>query len=42
VQRYAEISRLERVIGDEPRYRYDADVEAFFKHSPAVVRQVEG
>ena len=42
VERYAEIARLERVIGDEPRYRYDADVEAFFKHSPAVVRRVEG
>jgi UDP-glucose 4-epimerase len=42
VERYAEISRLDRVVGDAPRYRYDADVEAFFKHSPAVVRQAEG
>jgi UDP-glucose 4-epimerase len=39
VQRYAEMLRLRRAIGDEiPSYKYEADVEAFFKHSPAVVR----
>jgi UDP-glucose 4-epimerase len=42
VERYAEVARLERVIGDGPRYTYDADVEAFFKHSPAIVRTAEG
>lgn len=42
VERYAEITRLGRVIGDTHRYTYDADTEAFFKHSPAVVRRAEG
>jgi len=42
VERFAEANRLRRAIGDQmPRYRYEADVEAFFKHSPAVVRQVD-
>jgi UDP-glucose 4-epimerase len=42
VERYAEGLRLGRAIGNQiPRYQYNADVEAFFKHSPAIVRQVE-
>jgi UDP-glucose 4-epimerase len=42
VERFAEANRLRRAIGDQvPRYQYEADVEAFFKHSPAVVRPVE-
>jgi len=43
VERHAEMARLERALGGEsPAYRYDADVEAFFKHSPAVVRPSGG
>jgi UDP-glucose 4-epimerase len=39
VRRFAEAQRLRRVVGDtEPSYRYQSDVEAFFRHSPAVVR----
>lgn len=39
VERFAEMMRLQRAIGDDtPGYKYEADVEAFFKHSPAVVR----
>ncbi|MHB1987704.1 MAG: NAD-dependent epimerase/dehydratase family protein [Acidimicrobiales bacterium] len=39
VERFAQSNRLRRTIGDEmPRYRYEADIETFFKHSAAVVR----
>jgi UDP-glucose 4-epimerase len=39
VQNFAEASRLRRTVGDSrPSYRYERDVEAFFRHSPAVVR----
>ena len=39
VERFAQSNRLRRTVGDQlPRYRYEADIEAFFKHSPAVVR----
>lgn len=39
VQSFAEAARLRRTVGDtRPRYRYERDVEAFFRHSPAVVR----
>jgi UDP-glucose 4-epimerase len=39
VERFAEANRLRRAVGHQlPSYRYEADVEAFFKHSPAVVR----
>lgn len=37
VNRYAEITRLRRTVGPEPGYRYESDVETFFRHSPAVV-----
>ena len=31
--------RLRRTVGDsEPTYRYERDVEQFFRHSPAVLR----
>ncbi|MEA3020234.1 MAG: UDP-glucose 4-epimerase, partial [Actinomycetota bacterium] len=34
--------RLRRTIGETPaEYRYEPDVEQFFRHSPAVVRDVE-
>ena len=39
VEAFAHALRLERTVGDaEPAYRYERDVEAFFRHSPAVVR----
>jgi UDP-glucose 4-epimerase len=40
VRHFVESQRLRRVVGEtEPHYRYEADVEAFFRHSPAVVRE---
>lgn len=42
VEAFAEALRLRRTVGDhEPAYRYEADVEQFFRHSPAVVREHE-
>ena len=42
VQRFAEAIRLRHTVGDsQPTYRYERDVEAFFKHSPSVVRTPE-
>ena len=39
---FSEANRLRRAVGHQlPNYRYEADVEAFFKHSPAVVRSPE-
>jgi UDP-glucose 4-epimerase len=39
VQNFIENVRLRRVVRrPEPAYRYQGDVEAFFRHSPAVVR----
>jgi UDP-glucose 4-epimerase len=39
VQSFAEASRLRGAVGDSrPAYRYERDVEAFFRHSPAIVR----
>jgi UDP-glucose 4-epimerase len=39
VDAFARSLRLERAIGSsEPRYTYERDVETFFRHSPAVVR----
>ena len=39
VEKYAAAVRLRNTVGDhEPRYRYERDVENFFRHSPAVVR----
>jgi UDP-glucose 4-epimerase len=39
VRNFVEAQRLRRVVGEtEPSYRYQGDVEAFFRHSPAVVR----
>jgi UDP-glucose 4-epimerase len=43
VRAFAEALRLQRTVGDhEPTYRYEADVERFFRHSPAVVGHPEG
>ncbi|MCU4187062.1 NAD-dependent epimerase/dehydratase family protein [Acidiferrimicrobium sp. IK] len=38
LQEFVEGRRLKAVVGEiVPTYRYEADVEAFFRHSPAVV-----
>jgi UDP-glucose 4-epimerase len=38
VRRFAEDRRLRRSVGSRTAYRYDSDVETFFRHSPSVVR----
>ena len=39
VEAFIEALRLRDTVGDsEPTYRYERDVEQFFRHSPAVVR----
>jgi UDP-glucose 4-epimerase len=39
VRAFAETARLRATIGtDRPTYRYERDVEQFFRHSPAIVR----
>jgi len=39
VTAFAEANRLRATVGDtSPTYRYDEDVEKFFRHSPAVLR----
>jgi UDP-glucose 4-epimerase len=39
VEHFVESHRLRRVVGGtSPSYRYEGDVEAFFRHSPAIVR----
>ena len=36
---FIENLRLRRIVGyEEPTYRYQGDVEAFFRHSPAILR----
>lgn len=43
VEDFAQRLRLRSTIGEnDPEYRYEADVEQFFKHSPAVVREPAG
>ena len=42
VKAFVEALRLRRTVGDQqPAYRYERDVEQFFRHSPAVVRDVD-
>jgi UDP-glucose 4-epimerase len=41
VESFAQASRLNTTIGDEQAYKYERDVENFFRHSPAVVRNPE-
>ena len=42
VESFWQAVRLRRTVGThEPEYRYERDVEAFFRHSPAVVREGE-
>ncbi len=39
VQAFVEAMRLRTTLGREPEYIYQEDVEQFFRHSPAVVRE---
>ncbi|MER3453429.1 MAG: epimerase [Acidimicrobiia bacterium] len=40
VESFAKAQRLRRTVGEiRPEYRYERDVETFFRHSPAVVRE---
>jgi UDP-glucose 4-epimerase len=41
VKAFVEALRLRNVVGGEPNYTYQRDVEQFFRHSPAVVRDLE-
>jgi UDP-glucose 4-epimerase len=41
VESFARANNLRRATGDEPMYKYEQDVEQFFRHSPAVVRGVD-
>ena len=42
VRAFVEALRLKRTVGDTlPSYRYERDVEQFFRHSPAVVRDLQ-
>ena len=38
VRAFAEAARMRRTVGERTTYRYESDVEQFFRHSPAVVR----
>lgn len=39
VEQFIEAVRLRRTVGDSaPTYKYERDVEQFFRHSPAIVR----
>jgi UDP-glucose 4-epimerase len=42
VESFAQASRLRHTVGDSrPAYRYERDVEQFFRHSPAVLRSAD-
>jgi UDP-glucose 4-epimerase len=42
VESFSRASRLRHTVGDSrPGYRYERDVETFFRHSPAVIRTHE-
>jgi UDP-glucose 4-epimerase len=41
VKAFVEALRLRNIVGPEPGYTYQRDVEQFFRHSPAVVRDME-
>ncbi len=42
VKSFVEAIRLRQTVGEAEGYRYERDVENFFRHSPAVVRDGEG
>ena len=35
---FVEAVRIRKTVGEEPAYQYERDVEQFFRHSPAIVR----
>lgn len=39
VEDFAGALRLRSTVGEQPAYRYEQDVEQFFRHSPAVIRE---
>jgi UDP-glucose 4-epimerase len=39
IHAFAEAARLRGAVGERVSYRYERDVEQFFRHSPAVVRE---
>ncbi len=39
VRAFAEAARLRGTVGEPQAYRYERDVEQFFRHSPAIVRE---
>lgn len=40
VRNFTEAARLRRAVGESrPAYKYERDVETFFRHSPAVIRE---
>jgi UDP-glucose 4-epimerase len=41
VENFAQASRLTTTVGEDATYKYERDVENFFRHSPAVVRSPE-
>jgi UDP-glucose 4-epimerase len=41
VKTFVEALRLRQTVGAEKGYTYERDVENFFRHSPAVVRNVD-
>ena len=42
VEAFIEATRLRTSVGStQPTYRYERDVEQFFRHSPAVIREGE-
>jgi UDP-glucose 4-epimerase len=41
VENFARAVRLQRSVGSPQTYRYEHDVEQFFRHSPSVVRESE-
>ena len=41
IESFARANRLRTTVGEEQGYKYERDVENFFRHSPAVVRNPE-
>jgi UDP-glucose 4-epimerase len=42
IRNFARAARLKRTIGTSAPYRYEHNVEQFFRHSPAIIRTPEG
>lgn len=41
VEAFVQSLRLRKTVGKNPEYRYEDDVEQFFRHSPAVIRNTD-